>query len=177
MADSQAAKRYAQAAFAIAREDGTVTQWRADLADIATVFVHSEAAPVFADTSIPVETRIAMVDRVLDVSPKALNLARLLVAKGRTGEAAEVERAFNRMADEFEGIIDAHVTTAVELDPDQLAKIEQKLSTSLNATVRTTTHVDPAILGGMIVRVGDRVFDGSVRTRLKRLRQELQGVR
>ena len=118
-----------------------------------------------------------MVDRVLDVSPKALNLARLLVAKGRTGEAAEVERAFNRMADEFEGIIDAHVTTAVELDPDQLAKIEQKLSTSLRATVRTTTRVDPAILGGMIVRVGDRVFDGSVRTRLKRLRQELQGVR
>jgi F-type H+-transporting ATPase subunit delta len=177
MADPQAAKRYAQAAFAIAREDRTVEQWRADLADIATVLTASEAAPFFADGRIPLERRLAMVDRALDLPPKALNLARLLVSKGRSGEAAEVARAFKQMADELEGIVEARVTTAIELNPDQLREVEQKLSTSLNRRVRTTASVDPAILGGMVVRVGDRVIDGSVRTRLKRLRQELQGAR
>ncbi|MCK9518988.1 MAG: ATP synthase F1 subunit delta [Dehalococcoidia bacterium] len=178
MADPQAAKRYAQAALAIAREDGTVTRWRADLADIANVLSRSEAAPIFADGRIPLDQRLAMVERTLDVAPKALNLARLLVSKGRSAEAEEVASAFNRMADELEGIVDARITTAIELDTDQLKEVEGKLSASLgNRPVRTTAIVDPAILGGMIVRVGDRVVDGSVRTRLKRLRQELQGAR
>lgn len=177
MADPQAAKRYAQAAFAIASEAGTVEKWRTDLADIAMVLAKSEAAALFADGRIPLAERLDMVERVLEIQPLALNFARLLVTKGRSEEAELVAQAFNRMADEAAGIVDATVTTAVELAPDQLLKIEQHLSTATGKHVRATAAVDPDILGGMVVRIGDRVVDGSVRTRLKRLRRELEGVR
>jgi F-type H+-transporting ATPase subunit delta len=177
MADVQAGKRYAQAAFAIARDSNSVEQWRSDLNDIASVLTESGLAPVLADTKLPLDQRLALVERSLDVEPLALNLARLLVQKGRSPEARAVSDAFARMADEHQGIAHAEVTTAVELSPQKLGEIEQQLSNQIGKSVRATSRVDPAILGGVVVRVGDRLVDGSVRTRLKRLRREMEGAR
>ena len=84
MADVAAAKRYAQAAFGIARDSGTLATWRAELADVAAVLADSQFAPVLANASLPIETRLAMVERTLAVSPMVLNLAKLLVQKGRS---------------------------------------------------------------------------------------------
>ena len=175
MADPQVGKRYAQAAFAIAEEAGTVVQWRSDLADIATVLAESEIAPVLADGRIPLQRRLELVERTLDIQPAALNLAKLLVQKGRSTDADAVAAAFNAMADEAEGVVDAHVTTAVDLTEEQLRAIEAKLSATTGKRVRASAAIDPSV--GMVVRIGDRVVDGSVRTRLKRLRRELGGVR
>ncbi len=177
MADVQAAKRYAQAAFQIARDQGTIPAWRSELGDVASVLVDSQAAPVLADGRIPVDQRLAMVDRALDISPLARNLAKLLVQKGRSQEARAVSEAFNRMADDAEGIAHARVTTAVELTADQIAAIERQVGASLGKRVSAVGVVDPAIVGGAVVQVGDRLVDGSVRTRLQRLRRELEGVR
>jgi F-type H+-transporting ATPase subunit delta len=177
MADPQAAKRYAQAAFEIASESGTVEIWRAEVADVATVLTDSQLAPVLADTKIPVDRRLAMLERALAVSPLVLNLARLLVSRGRSLDARAVADAFVRMADEQQGIAHASVTTAVRLSQEQLTAIETQLSASLHKQVKATSSVDPAIIGGVVVRVGDKLVDGSVRTRLKRLRLELEGAR
>ena len=108
----------ARRAVEIATEQGTVARWRADLDDIAQVLAESDAAPVFADTRLPVDRRTAMVDRVLDVQPLARNLAKLLVTRGRSGDARAVADAFGRMADEAEGIAHAEITTAVPLSAD-----------------------------------------------------------
>ena len=81
------------------------------------------------------------------------------------------------MADRAAGIEHAEVITAVALDDAQLKAIEQQLSRSLGKTVQARSSVDPAIIGGVVVRVGDRLLDGSVRARLKQLRHELQGAR
>lgn len=177
MADLAAAKRYAQAAFDIAKDDGAMARWRSELADIASVLTDSEMAPVLANAKLPLEQRLEMVSRTLDISPKALNLAKLLVQKGRSHDARAVLNAFNRMADDDEGIAHAEVTTAVELSQGQLAEITARLSTSLGKDVRTTAVVDPGIVGGVVVKVGDRLVDGSVKSRLKRLRRELEGAR
>src|SRR5512139_1759086 len=155
MADVAAAKRYAQAAFGIARDAGTIATWRAELADVASVLSESQLAPVLADASIAVEKRLAMLDRTLGVSPLVLNLAKLLVQKGRSLDAAAVAGAFARMADEHEGIAHAQVTTAVELSADQLNAIASRLSGSLRKDVRATSVVDPGIIGGIVVKVGD----------------------
>ncbi len=177
MADVQAAKRYAQAAFAIARDGNAIAAWRSELNDIAEVLSESGLAPVLADPKVAIEQRLSLVERTLDISPLALNLAKLLVQKGRSLDARSVADAFGRMADEHEGIAHAEVTTAVELSAGKLAEIEKQLSTQVGKTVKATSKVDPSILGGVVVRVGDQLVDGSVKTRLKRLRRELEGAR
>lgn len=177
MADYQAGKRYAQAVFGIASDQGTVARWRAELDDVAHVLAESAMAAVLANTRVPLDQRLAMVDRVLDISPLALNLARLLVSKGRSAEARAVADAFGKMADQSEGIEHASITTAVALDRAQVATIEQSLGASLGKRVTATATVDPSIVGGVVVRVGDKLLDGSVRTRLRHLREELQGSR
>jgi F-type H+-transporting ATPase subunit delta len=81
------------------------------------------------------------------------------------------------MADDHEGIAHAQVTTAVELAPAQLDAIAQQIGAAVGKQVRATGSVDPGIVGGIVVRVGDKLVDGSVRTRLKQLRRELEGAR
>lgn len=176
MASDEAARRYAQAVFDIARDDGTMTQWRQELDDLAAVLVESDLAPVLADDRIPVEDRHKLVERALDVSPKAFNLARLLVSKGRSRGARFVAISFNRMADEHENRVEAELTSAVELSSQQVADIEQRLSSSLNKQVRAQVNVDPDIVGGLVIRVGDQLTDGSIRTRLRLLQRQLEGA-
>ncbi len=176
MADRQAAKRYAQAAFAIARDDDAVAQWRADLDDVAAVLADSDAAGWFAAPRVPVAERQAAVERALEVGPLALNLARLLIAKGRTPEAREVADAFSRLADEHEGLAQAEITTAVPLQDDQVAAMEQRLGEALGKQITATASVDSDIIGGVVLRIDDHLIDGSVRSRLRRLRRELSGA-
>ncbi len=177
MAYTGAARRYAQAAFTLALEGGDLSRWRQDLADIAQVLVESPAARVLADERVPLAERLRVVERSLDVQPLALNLARVLVSRGRSTIAGEVAEAFDALADEHEGIARATVTTAVELAPEDLARIERALGQSTGKRVRAQANTDPALIGGLVVRVGDRLLDGSVRTRLRRLRRQLQGAR
>lgn len=177
MADFQAGKRYAQAAFALAVEQDSVPQWRADLADVAAVLAESQLAPVFDDGRVALERKLALVDRALAVQPLALNLAKLLVSKGRAADARAVSDAFGRLADEREGIAYANVTTAVPLTGEQLTAIETQLGRSTGKRIRAQASVDPALIGGMVARIGDQIIDGSVRTRLSELRRELHRAR
>ncbi|MGD9934211.1 MAG: ATP synthase F1 subunit delta [Dehalococcoidia bacterium] len=177
MADFQVGRRYAQAVFAIARDQGTIPQWRSDLNDIASVLAESGLARGFADGRIAVEQRQALAARALDVSPLALNLARILIAKGRSDSARAVATAFSALADAHEGIAYADVTTAVALEPAQVEQIAAQLGQSIGARVNVRTSVDPSIVGGMVVRIGDRLVDGSVKTRLRELRKDLVRVR
>ena len=176
MADTQAAKRYAQATFAIARDGEAIAQWRTDLDDVAVVLAESDAAAWFAASRVAVAERQEAIERVLDISPLALNLAKLLIAKGRTFEARAIANAFNRFADEHEGLAQAEITTAVPLRPDQVAAMEQRLGEALGKQITATASVDAGIIGGVVLRIDDHLIDGSVRSRLKRLRRELSGA-
>ena len=176
MADTQAAKRYAQAAFAIARDADAITQWRGDLDDVATVLAESDAAAWFAAPRVTVAERQAAVERALDVSPLAANLAKLLIAKKRTLEARAIALAFDRFADEHEGRAQAEITTAVPLQPDQVAAMEQRLGEAMGKQITATASVDSDIIGGVVLRIDDHLIDGSVRSRLRRLRRELSGA-
>src|SRR4051794_2488836 len=99
----EAAKRYAQAAFEIASETGDFNAWRGYLSDVATVLSDSQLASYFGDPKNPLDDRLRAVDRVLDLPPVALNLAKVLVSNGRSHQARAVEQAYCEMADAHAG--------------------------------------------------------------------------
>jgi len=169
------ASRYAKAIFELASEDGKIDQWSRELVLIRAVFDDPTAREIIANPSVSVETRIKAVE-ALDlpgIGPRGLNLMRLLVASRRVDRIDEIVEHFEVLADEAAGRVRARVTTAIplsEADRDQLAG---DLSTQLGKDVRLVAHVDPAILGGLVLQVGDRLTDASVAARLDQLRRKV----
>jgi F-type H+-transporting ATPase subunit delta len=173
-----AARRYAEAVFQIARDQGTLDQWRADLQTIAGVFADPEVLGLLENANVPHEAKEDVLDRTLqEVSPLALNFARLLVQRRRVALAPQVADVFRELADAYLGIAHAEVTTAVDVDGNERRLIAQRLSQLTGKHVDVHTHSDPAILGGMVARIGDRLIDGSTRTRLQMLRRRLETAR
>ena len=173
-----AAKRYARAIFEVAQEEGEVEAWAERLERVAEVFSVPELRRVLDDPTVGAERRQAAVTLVLGdrVDGETLNLARLLVESGRTDSAGEIAEVFRSSADEAAGRVEVAATAAVELTDAEKQRLARDLSARLGKEVRLTTRVNPAILGGLVVRTGDRVLDASVAMRLQQLRRRLAGV-
>jgi F-type H+-transporting ATPase subunit delta len=172
-----AAKRYAQAALAVALEHGETERWTADLAALATLMAQPEAAALLESDRVSDAEKNALLTAALsEVGPRAMNLARLLVAKRRTALAGQIGQEFQTLLDEHRGVARAAVTTAVPLSDEQIKGIAARLGRITGKQVSVEPQVDPAILGGLIARVGDTLLDGSTRSRLLALKKELRGA-
>lgn len=173
-----AARRYAEAAHLIAREERREDQWSDGLQDIASLFGDQTAQRFFANSGVPVAAKAQLLDKSLaGLPPDILNLARLLLRRQRSRLAPQISQAYQELLDKEKGISHATVTSAVPLTPDELRAVQQKVEQMTGGTVIVQTEVDESILGGLIVRIGDRLIDGSTRSRLLALRQRLAGAR
>ncbi|MFC1968311.1 ATP synthase F1 subunit delta, partial [Chloroflexota bacterium] len=95
------------------------------------------------------------------------------VAKGMVGIAEQLVIEYERLADTYRGIGHAEVTTAIQLDPKDKEALSSQLSALTDKKMVLSTEVDPDIMGGIIVRIGDKLIDGSTRGRLEALRKDL----
>ena len=107
------------------------------------------------------------------LQPHVLNLLRELVSRQRFHLVPQILGEFARLEREARGVRDAHVTVARDVTDDERHAISRELSSRVGGQVEVHLNVDPSLLGGIVVRVGDQVYDASVSTRLQRLRQEL----
>jgi F-type H+-transporting ATPase subunit delta len=172
-----AAKRYAEAAYLIARQDGKEEAWSSGLVEVAALFGDDRARAVFENARVPTAQKLALVDRALaGVDPLVLNLARLLVRRRRTSLGPQIAQAFQELIDEAKGISHATVTSAVPLTDQDRAAVERRLIDITGGPVVIETHVDENILGGLVVRIGDRLIDGSTKSRLLALKRKLAGA-
>ncbi len=177
MRTEAAAKRYAQAAFTVALEQGELERWTADLESLAALMTQPDAAAVLeSDRVADAEKEKVLTAALADVGPRALNLARLLVAKRRTALAVQIGQEFQTLLDEHRGVARATVTTALPLTDDQVKGVAAKLSRITGKQVSVEPRVDEAIMGGLIARVGDTLIDGSTRSRLIALKKVLEGA-
>jgi F-type H+-transporting ATPase subunit delta len=169
------ARRYAEAAFEVAQRDDAVDRWRTELAAAASVAGDERAQRVLANPSIPLEQRSKAVTELLDgnVSTPVQNLIQLMLKRGRIEQIGRVSTEFARLDDQRQGITHAIATTAAPLTPDETRALTARLEQTTGGRVSLETQVDPSLLGGLVVRVGDRLIDGSVRGRLERLRNRL----
>jgi F-type H+-transporting ATPase subunit delta len=177
VANELAAKRYAQAAFEVALEENALTAWAEALARIAHFLSDGDAARALQNTRVPLDTKHRLIDAGLGDLPKtALNLAHLLVNKGRTVLAPGIAQEFSHLVEAHEGIARARAVTAVELTDADRQALTRRLSESTGRRVMLETSVDPSILGGVIVQIGDRLLDGSTKAKLEALRGSLVGA-
>lgn len=171
---SGAAKRYAQAVFSLAKERGTLAQWQDDLALLSSLVASPSVAAYMASPNVSTEDKQKYLDTGLaSAQAETRNLARLLLQRHRLNEASDL---FERYAEAYlaeQGIAIADVTTAETLDEAGQALVKAKLSQIVGKDVQLRLHTDPAIIGGLIARVGDQLIDGSVINQLRLLRARL----
>jgi F-type H+-transporting ATPase subunit delta len=174
-ASRSSARRYAEAAFEIATADNTLDEWLRDLKLAADAIGQPSVERLLGNPAVAVAVRVKAADDALGkrISDKALNLVRLLIRRGRVELLPQVAKRYEELYERHKGIVRATITSAAPLDDAELREIQARLSQMTGGTLRTDVSVDASLLGGVIVRIGDRMIDGSVRGRLERLRNRI----
>ena len=179
MKDVRVAKRYAGALFAVAERNGILDAVASDLTLISRFLAEVPylraiiMQPLVSDSRKNAVADDAFGDRVTAAS---LNFLKLLIRKRREELIEECTREFRTLMAEHTNTADAEASTAVPLTPDQTERLTQSLQKLTGKTIRLTTQVDASLVGGVVVRIGDTVMDGSVRGKLERLERQLSGA-
>ncbi len=177
MARIASGKRYAQAAFELAREKNELESWQVDLRKIAELSSDESLTDLLENPRLPFQLKRELLGtRLGDINALALNLACLLVVKGILGIGGDISREYDRLLDAHRGIEHAEVVTALSLDEEDKQRLSSKLGELVRRKVIVDARVDPAIIGGFKAKVDDMLIDASVRNRLESLRKSLVGA-
>ena len=168
--DSHSATALATALLELADERGQLDAVAIEMRAIGEAVAGTPELQAFLDSpAIKDQERADLLERTIlpDSSPLVASFIRLLVSKGQSGELAAVSGAVERLMADRQGKVDVDVTVARLLDPKQLDDVRHRISTAIQKQAIVTQRVDESILGGIIVRVGDKLIDGSVRSQLR----------
>ncbi len=171
------ARRYADAAFEIGRDDGTLETWERDLDTLRTALGDDELRRLVEHPAVPFAEKEKVLRRVVKgVTAEPIALALLMIRRGRPGAIDAMVDRFGELVRRERGISLAEVRTALPLDDEQRTAIAERLKTLTGDQIEIREVVDDALIGGVSVRIGDRLYDASVRSRLERLRARLTAV-
>ena len=178
MTNSAYSRRYSQAVFRIALEGQELNRWQSELRIIASLVNDTALFALLENPEVSFDEKAKVLsERLGDINPMALKLVSLLVAKGKLGMIGDIAEEYQRLADNYRGIEGtevAEVTTAIPLDDEYQLKIAQRLTTMVGRPVVLKAKVDPGLIGGIIIRVGDKLIDGSIRSKLAALKRDLE---
>ena len=174
MRDVTIARNYAETLVALAEHHDALEKWGARIDVTAAAFSTPSIEAVLMSPRVPRERKIAIVRDALQDYPRPFSLfVAAVIRRGRT-------MMFGMIADEYHALVDtrmnrvrAGVTVARDIDALARQVIVERLSQAIGKTVIAGFATDPALLGGVVVRIGDRIYDGSVRKRLVALRHKL----
>ena len=169
------AKRYAQALFEIAAEQERVDQWTADLRLITEGLQNHELKIFLEHAKVPVPRKADTIAQVFqEADPMVQNMLSVLASRGLLDLVPEVEREYHHLVNELGGREQVEVSSAVPLEESEIRSIVRLLTSLIGKEVILESLVDTTILGGLVIKVGDRLIDGSTRTRLEELGKRLQ---
>jgi F-type H+-transporting ATPase subunit delta len=175
MMDRRIVRRYASALFRSAQAADVVDLVESDLGLVSYTFeTISRLEEAIVSPLIPAARKREIVTSVFQEKIHEITLfyLYLLIDKRREHVIRETEEEYIRLANEARGIVAAEVRSAVELTDDEMARLRAKLSEHTGGRVEISATVDPSIIGGLIVRIGDKVMDGSIAGHLGRIRAE-----
>ncbi len=174
MAKVASAKRHAQAVYQIAIETNSLDKWGDELKTIVSTLSDVQLKAILQNPKIHLKDKVQVVNKVLPgLSQHALNLVYLLVSRQRLGILEQIVQEYQCLADAQKGLEHANVITAVTLDKADKDKIAKRLTDLTGKKIVLTTEVNADIVGGFVARIGDKLIDGSTKSKLEALKKQL----
>jgi F-type H+-transporting ATPase subunit delta len=176
MREESVARRYAAALLEVSQKQNTLDAAQNEIKQVAAKVADTGALrALLAQPLVTVERKKQIVEREFGtaIAPQTLAFLNLLIDKRRITLLPEVAAEFERMVREVKNIAFATATTAVPLTAEQLVSLERSLEARTGMDIELKTDVDPSLMGGVLVRIGDTVLDGTVKGNLERLREQL----
>ena len=170
-------KRYAQAIFIIAQERQELDKWQADLTRFAVLTAIPEFVAVMDNPNLKFEDKTRLLgQQIKNVSPLALNLAYLLISRGKMNLLSGIASEYQYLLDRYHGIETADVTTAVPLEAGGKSLLTQHLETLTGKKIVMNLKVDPDIIGGIIIRTGGNLLTAAPPAGLTALKDRLANI-
>jgi F-type H+-transporting ATPase subunit delta len=173
-----AARRYAEAAFELAREADAFDAWERDLRELGRVMAVPELREVIEHPAVPYGEKAKVLRRAVGerIAAEPIGLVLLMVRRGRPSAVPTMIERFEDLVRRERGIARAEVRTALPLDDQQRNDVVERLGELTAKRIEVSEIVDESLIGGISVRIGDILYDASVRARLERLRARLTAV-
>lgn len=176
MLNKSVARRYAEAFFSIARDNQKVDEYQQELDMVVEAIDSIEGLKDYYDhLLIPAKEKKELTTKIFadKISQTTLNFICMIIDKRRESYIAFITEEYKQMADELRNILKAEMFSAQEVPADEVSNLAEKLSATTGKTVRLTQQVDPSLLGGVKLRVGDQVIDATVAKKLAMLKNQL----
>jgi F-type H+-transporting ATPase subunit delta len=174
---SKVSKRYAKALFSLGQEDGSYEQYGLDLEAFTTFFKENmEFRQVIANPIFPLEERKKLLHFVLgqsQFSDTVKNFLNLLLDKERMRGIEAIAEHYKRLSDEVSGIARAEIITARPLKTEAMERLEKSLEALVSKKIKSEISEDKSLIGGVVVKIGDLILDGSIRAQLEGLKESL----
>jgi len=163
--------------FEIALETGELERWQSDLEKIVKAVSDMDFKAFLENPKIHFSEKEKLLSgHMTEVNPLTLNLVLLLVSRGKLDIIDEIADEYQRLWNSHRGIELAEVTTAVPLAREDEQKLARHLGRIVGKKVEIKADINPGVIGGFIARIGDRLLDGSTRSKLAALKKELAGA-
>jgi len=169
MSDQAIARRYAAALFSVAREKGVTQEFAVALEQVSQALAeNADFRRIIYHQLIPNREKQRIMDLIFsDFSPLLKNFLNLVLVKGRERALPEMAAQFRRLVDRENKVLPVELRSAVPLPDEVTAALKQRLATVTRQNIRLRSQVDPGILGGVVIRLGDRVLDASLKKKLE----------
>ena len=173
---STIARPYAEAAFRLADAQGKLADWSATLANLSAVAADERVRAAIGDPNFPAAKVAGLFLAILSgrLTGESENFVRVLAENGRLDVLAEIRAQYEVLKNEREGVVEAEITTAFEMDPAQLTDLVSRLEKKTGRKVRARVSVDKSLIGGVKIALGDKIIDGSARAQLAALENALK---
>ena len=172
------ARRYAKALLLISKEDGQTDAYRKELSVFADLMEQENTLnQAITNPLYDSQNRRNVLQAVLvslGISKTMKSFFLLLFDKGRIGFIGSIDEFYQKLADELKGIARASLTSATELSEDTVEKIRAALSKKIKKKIALTVAQDPELIGGIVTKIGDLVWDGSIKTQLANMKETLK---
>lgn len=177
MISSKVSRRYAKALFSLGREDGRYEQYGRELQEFGEFCLkQQEFFRVISNRIFPTEDRRKILEAVLSkgtFSETVQNFLRLLLERNRMGHIQGICETYARLMDEASNVTRAEVASAKPMKEESLEKLRKALESFTAKQVKLSLREEPSLIGGLVVKIGDMVLDGSVKAQLEGLKASL----